>query len=254
MLRRGLLLAVLVAVVSLSAAGKLPPNIKRCARSDPNVQECFRDAVEDALPKLKQGLPKLGVGPLDPLIISEMRLSQGNSNGPIRLDLSFANMTTVNVLEGIKVKSAFLDIDKMVIEVDTLAPHVTANSKYSVSGQILLLPITGTGDSRVDLYDLNTKIKLSGKLIKKADGKDYVDVTDCEAKLMPKKMVLHMDNLFNGDKQLGDTMNRVLSENWELLFNELGPSLNLAYAELFKRPARALFMHVPYESILPEKL
>lgn len=49
-------------------------------------------------------------------------------------------------------------------------------------------------------------------------------------------------------------MNRVLSENWELVFKEISPSLSMAYAELFKRPARALFIHVPIDDIVPAKL
>lgn len=49
-------------------------------------------------------------------------------------------------------------------------------------------------------------------------------------------------------------MNRVLSDNWQLVFNEIGGSLNQAYSELFKRPARALFQHVPLEDIFPATL
>lgn len=38
-------------------------------------------------------------------------------------------------------------------------------------------------------------------------------------------MHMHMDNLFNGDKLLGDTTNQFISENWRDLFNELKPAM-----------------------------
>ncbi|XP_034252626.1 circadian clock-controlled protein-like [Thrips palmi] len=249
--RQGLL--VLLAVVSVATAGKLPAHIMRCARTDPNVDQCLRAAVADALPKMKNGLPKLGVGPLDPLLISEMRLSQG-SNSPVNLDLTFTNMSTTKFLDGVKVESIHFDLDKMVLTAESVTPTVLAVSKYSVKGKVLLLPITGTGDSRVELNDVKTSLRITGKRTKKSDGKDYFEITDVKANMVPKKMSLRLDNLFNGDKQLGDTMNKVLSENWELVFNEISPSLNTAYAELFRRPAHALFIHVPIDGIIPEKL
>lgn len=80
------------------------PSIKRCARTDSAVAECLRSAVEDALPKLKAGLPKLGVQPLDPLVIDRLELSQGQ--GPINMDLAFTDMHTSEILDGVKVKRA----------------------------------------------------------------------------------------------------------------------------------------------------
>lgn len=248
-----MLLLPVLALAGVAAAAKLPPNIKRCARTDPNVDECLRAAVEDALPKLKGGLPKLGVHPLDPLIISEMQLSQGR-DGPVNMHLTFTNMTTTKILDGVKVLRVRYDYDKQIMEAESVTPYVLVVSNYTVKGNVLLLPITGTGPNTVQLYDITTKLVLKGKKITKADGKEYFEVTDVIAKLTPKKMVLRMENLFNGDKQLGETMNRVLNDNWELLYQEIGPSLEDAYAELFKRPARALFLHVPLDEVLPNSL
>lgn len=44
---------------------------------------------------------------------------------------------------------------------------------------------------------------MKGKKITKSDGKEYMDITEVDAKLEPGKMELNLENLFNGDKQLG---------------------------------------------------
>lgn len=43
-------------------------------------------------------------------------------------------------------------------------------------------------------------------LIKRANQKDYVDITKSELKFDAKGMTLKLDNLFNGDKLLGERM------------------------------------------------
>ncbi|XP_026275998.2 protein takeout-like, partial [Frankliniella occidentalis] len=243
---------LLLCAVGATTAGKLPANIKRCSRSDPDTNECLRLAVADALPKLKGGLPKLGVHRLDPLIIDELRISQGS--GPINMDLTFTNMTTTKILDDVAVTKVKFDYDNLILEATTITPAVLAKSTYTVNGRVLLLPIRGSGQSTVNLYDVTTDLVIKGKLLTKADGKKYFDINDVVAKLTPKRMEMKMENLFNGDKQLGDTMNRVLNDNWEQVYSEIGPSFAEAYRELFKRPARALFLHVPIDDIYPLKL
>ncbi|KAK3913672.1 Protein takeout [Frankliniella fusca] len=243
---------LLLCAAGSTRGGKLPPNIKRCARTDPNVNECLRLAVQDALPKLRDGLPKLGLHRLDPLVIDELRISQGT--GPINMDLTFTNMTTTKILDDVKVSKVRFDYDNLVLEATTITPVVLAKSKYSVGGRVLLLPIRGSGDSVVNLFDVTTDLVIKGKRITKADGKDYLDIQSVIAKLTPKRMEMKMENLFNGDKQLGETMNRVMNDNWQQVYAEVGPSFAQAYQELFKRPARALFLHVPIDDIYPQKL
>lgn len=76
-------------------------NIKRCARADPGLGECLRDAVQDALPKLKPGLPKLGLATLDPLYVQELRIQQGS--GPVSANLVLRDMVTTGLLDNVKV-------------------------------------------------------------------------------------------------------------------------------------------------------
>lgn len=51
-------------------------------------------------------------------------------------------------------------------------------------------------------------------------------------------MVFKLDNLFDGDKALGDNINKVLNDNWKDIYDEIGGSyeeaFNTIFASIFK--------------------
>lgn len=62
-------------------------------------------------------------------------------------------------------------------------------------------------------------------------------------------MYMHMENLFNGDKLLGDTTNQFLDENWRDLFNELQPVMLKAIDKSYLTIVRPVFEKVPYAEL-----
>lgn len=58
-----------------------------------------------------------------------------------------------------------------------------------------------------------------------------------------------MDNLFNGDKILGDTTNQFLNENWRDLFNELQPAIQRALGKMNLAVAKPVFESIPYAEL-----
>lgn len=248
-----LLPLVAIMVAGLAAAGKLPPDFKRCARSEPGLGECLRAAVEDTLPKLKAGLPKLGLAKLDPLFIKELRISQGGG-GPVNADLVFIDMATTGLLDDDRVHSIAVDLDNVTVDASFVFPRCIVTGNYTVKGRVLVLPITGAGGSKLVLKDCECTWHMKGRRITKKDGKEYLDLTSVTIHMVPGKMEMQLDNLFGGDQQLGKAMNRILNDNWQLVYKELGPSFEQAYAEVVKFHARSLLTHVPIEDLFPEKL
>jgi Holliday junction resolvasome RuvABC ATP-dependent DNA helicase subunit len=55
----------------------------------------------------------------------------------------------------------------------------------------------------------------------KKKGKTHMKFVSGEGTFKPSSIVFHFDNLFNGDKLLGDEINRVVNENWKLLFEDI---------------------------------
>nr|CAD7402756.1 unnamed protein product [Timema poppensis] len=233
------------------AVSKFPPNFKRCSKTNPNFDECVRDAAEDAVHQLKNGEPNLGVFPLDPLEITSLGISQGQ--GPVSISLRFDNVKLHGISE-VKVTSHKSDLDNYVMNTDVLNPKLELLSDYEISGRILLLPITGKGKCNVTLSELKSHIYQKGEPVFK-NGKMYLNDSIFEFKMQELgRMYLDLENLFNGDKALGDNMNAFLNENWWELFKELRPALDEALSQVFHNIANRFFLKVPYDIIFPKEL
>lgn len=63
---------------------------------------------------------------------------------------------------------------------------------------------------------------------------------------------IHLDNLFNGDPELGATMNKFLNEHWRLIAGEMRPALEDAISNLLLDVADKLFGRYPLRILLPE--
>lgn len=63
---------------------------------------------------------------------------------------------------------------------------------------------------------------------------------------------IHLDNLFNGDAELGATMNKFLNEHWRLIAGEMRPALEDAIGDLLFQVADKLFSKYPIRVLLPE--
>lgn len=105
---------------------------------------------------------------------------------------------------------------------------IVLQGDYDVSGKILFLPIVGNGKCKINigkLNNINVKLKSNvftqlwyyyfivevlkyvGNVINKLvvkNGEKYLEIEKISWKMIPIKMKLKLDNLFNGDKALGN--------------------------------------------------
>lgn len=64
----------------------------------------------------------------------------------------------------------------------------------------------------------------------------------------------YFENVFKGDKRLGDEINKVLNDNWKEIYDELVPSYEAAIGSWLTSIANRFFSRVPLNEIfLPEK-
>lgn len=127
-------------------------------------------------------------------------------------------------------------------------PKITITGRYKISGRVLVLPIHGEGNA--DLVFDNTKlvIKYKPKVIEK-NGKEYVKAERFQLDFDTTRMHTKLDNLFNGDKALGENMNLFLNENWRDIFDELKPAITFAVEEILKGIINRIFVRLPYSDI-----
>lgn len=53
------------------------------------------------------------------------------------------------------------------------------------------------------------------------------------------------DNLFNGQKELEDSVNDVFNQNWRILFNNVRPNIEGAIRAIMKDRLQKVFNYVP---------
>ncbi|XP_046393508.1 protein takeout-like [Ischnura elegans] len=239
------ILLSLALLVSVEGAGEksVASKLKLCKADDPNLDECFRDAVETAFRNLKDGDRSLGIVPIDPMFVPEMTMTR--SEGPVGMTLKFINCTHSG-LSNMKVISAKVSPDRLSFDLKMKLNLFTLSGPYETNGRILVLPIVGEGIANITMYDSDIAWTFQGKHVKR-DGKTYLQIEKYIVDIKPKSAYMNLGNLFNGDAVLGETTNRFLNENSREVIQELAPELNAALAELHKGLAQRILDRLPME-------
>lgn len=72
-------------------------------------------------------------------------------------------------------------------------------------------------------------------------------------KLSTDRVYIKLNNLFNGNKVLGDMMNDMMNENWKELFNELNSAFVNSFGAICLKAANGVFSKNPVHKLfLPE--
>lgn len=95
---------------------------------------------------------------------------------------------------------------------------------------------------------MDISVKLKAKVVEK-NGKQYVKFERSKLQLNPKNISYHLENLFNGDKTLGDNMNKFLNENSHDIFNEMKSSIVEAIGVVITAVANGPFSKYPYADL-----
>nr|CAD7616905.1 unnamed protein product [Timema genevievae] len=78
-----------------------------------------------------------------------------------------------------------------------------------------------------------------------------MSVTEFKLDFNIEKLDIYLDNLFNGDKALGDNTNKFLNENWEVVHKDIGPYIIEGIAAAIKQIVTGLMDKVPYDDFFP---
>lgn len=65
-------------------------------------------------------------------------------------------------------------------------------------------------------------------------------------------MHFHFENLYKGDKALGDSTNLFLNENWKDIFNEIKGSIFDAFTLIAQGALTNVFNKVPYKELFSD--
>uniref|UniRef100_A0A336M7R2 CSON013083 protein n=1 Tax=Culicoides sonorensis TaxID=179676 RepID=A0A336M7R2_CULSO len=238
-------LIVLVSVV-LGVSAKYPSDLPRCKAGD---TECLPKVITQVIRTVKNGRPDMNLGSIEPLHIDKVDISQGG-NSPIQITLNFRDQDLYGIssAEVTKVVGFEKDPRTSKFEIEAKVPKLSLSGKYKVNGQVLVLPIQGRGRSNLTIENVVLRIKFKPKVIEK-NGKNYIQTDKFKLTFDTTRLYLNLDNLFNGDKALGDNMNAFLNENWKVVLDELKPACIEAFAQIFASIINSIFSKLSYDDV-----
>ncbi|XP_046392875.1 protein takeout-like [Ischnura elegans] len=243
-----LCLVAALALVSVVDSRRLPSYVKVCKRTDKNLNKCLMDAVATIRPYLLKGIPEFKIPPYDPLEIPVVTLTQGT--GAVSYNATFRNLKAYGARDAI-VKDVKIDLEDLKLEFDLLFPRMHLESDYDVDGKVLVVPVKGNGPSNANFTNTETNIKLYGKFETK-EGKKYISLKEREVSLSIGDARLYFGNLFNGNKELGDSTNQFFNDNWRDIVKEIQPVVEETISTIIHEIVRKVFELYTFDELLPE--
>ncbi|XP_014254915.2 protein takeout-like [Cimex lectularius] len=251
------LVCLLVFFVSVCDAAKgpqvfpLPSYLKKaCSRNDPNINKCVVEVGAPAIKVVTNGDPKYKIPKLDPLKVSAIKIQQGTRQVGLNL---VCNDCLMWGLQNTVFYKADVDFPNRMCTWYFTLDKMRITGKYNVSGQVLLLPITGHGNMEMLLDDLKFSYLYDWTFREKSNGRTYVVIGNSTLPFEVGNMKITLENLFNGDKLLGGNMNRFINENWKEIMKDLSPAFSKSLASIFKTVLQNMANVVPFDIMFPEK-
>ncbi|KOB65021.1 DUF233 protein, partial [Operophtera brumata] len=190
-----------------------------CSASDPSLNQCVEKVISVAGPLFADGIPALGIAPLDPV-----------------------QLGTVNV-DSPALKIIFTDTKGKAI-LDFTA-NVTLKAHYDMNGQILILPIRGNGQAKIKITNLNIVVKYD---FETREG--HWVITGYKDHYKMDRAQFKFQNLFNGNQQLASTTERFTNENWQIIMSEIAPGAIKQIIQSCVDKVQQFFSAIPAKELL----
>ncbi|XP_011879794.1 PREDICTED: protein takeout-like [Vollenhovia emeryi] len=227
------------------AAREIPEFLHICQTREPHYETCVSESIEYLKPYLKTGVPEYNIPSLEPLILQKLTFTPTSS---IRVDASNIEVTGASNFEIKKVK---LDFNSMVFLVDIALPNIQVEGKYEIDGKILLLPIRGSGPMHGNFSNCIGACKIRVAKYVDENGEEKIRITDLRIKVTVGKGTMKLDNLFGGEKALGDVINSTINSNFDLFVKELLPLVEKALSDAFQNIAGNIVQQFTFAQLYP---
>ncbi|CAH1394516.1 unnamed protein product [Nezara viridula] len=239
------LLFVFLSQVLLSSA-KLPKPVKLC-KNDDSFNDCVIKQSHDVIQASINGIPKYGIPAFDPLHIDKIEQFEGGSKS-ITMNLTMEDINVYGLGQAELVHAEHNTPEKY-LKLTFHFPHCKFISKYDLVGKFLVIPVTGKGKATMTLDDVTTDFIYHYKLIDKNGSKYVTSVPPVHFTTEPKNASINFENLFNGNKALGDAANKMMTENWREFKRQMGKGFEEAIGGMANIMLDRIVGHTPYSEL-----
>jgi len=183
---------------------------------DDNIDQYIRDILELIKSQMPNGLPDLGIPPLDPFEVPHFDIPHIDED-IIDVDIAVEDLVVKNI-STFETKQAHLDLEALTLLLQLNIADLRGDASYVLDGTVLgFLPIYGNGSMWLEVWGLEL-YGAAGVLIN-ADG--FLEVTTMNITAeVTGEIKLHLNNLY-GDGNLGDSINNLLNVLGSFIFDLL---------------------------------
>lgn len=129
-------------------------------------------------------------------------------------------------------------------------PHLYVTGRYVVDGRVLFLPITGAGKLTGNFTNGEGFVRLKG-IKKEINGQTHFVVNKLDIKIKVQSGKIFLEDLFGGDKTLGEIINKVINDNFDAFTLDLIPLIEKSLAKIFKSTGNKIFKRFTLAQLFP---
>ncbi|GLH08911.1 Uncharacterized protein GBIM_14073, partial [Gryllus bimaculatus] len=164
------------------------------------MTKCAVKHANEALPHVTKGDRKYRIPSMDPLLVDSLQVDDGH--GPLGLNM-LITQAKVHGIPKTVINNVEFDFKEKQVRYDAFLPSVNIQSKYNISGQVLVLPIIGHGDANLTLENVHVTYEYEFALEKMEDKEVYfIPKKHTDFRFNTTRLYIYLDNLFNGDRLL----------------------------------------------------
>lgn len=229
----------------------LPSFVKTCSRNDPNLSKCWEESMMSLIPRVKDGIPEMGLRPLDPIFIPTLDLDFGGTGSvSFKAKLNDLNLYGCSGISLHDTKVVFTE-DTVEVYLNMFFPGLYMKSVYRAKGQVLLLRFDSTGDFVGNFTNIDVKGQWKSKnFIKKGKIHSTFDRSSVAVKI--GQMQMNFDRLLGDNQELNNNINNVINENSDLLYDELRPIIENVIDEVIKDSVNKVYNLFPKDVLYPK--
>lgn len=235
---------LLLILGSVSGQYDLPNFIQVCNQADPQLNECMKRSVESLRPYLAQGIPELDVPPIEPLNIGNLNVAD---QGGLKI--------TANNVQAYGPSNFILKKMKVVqygtaYQFQLEFPVLRVEGVYDIDGRIVLVPVKGNGPFRGEFNRCTADVRVIHQRTP-SNGVEYNLVKKIDMKVKVGSGKIKLENLFGGDKVLGDVVNETINRNFDLFAAEIIPLIEKALSKYFKKVSNNILSRYAADVLFP---
>ncbi|BET00191.1 Haemolymph juvenile hormone Hypothetical protein protein (JHBP) [Nesidiocoris tenuis] len=242
-----ILLLTVQFLYGIAASVDFPANlgIQRCNQiPTPQFDQCFTKAVNEAIPQLKDGYPRLGLPPLEPIKIAQTKSRQDG------FEINLSDYELRGIGANLIVKRTEFDPKNKILNWYGTVSSLLIEGEYTIEGKILTMAVNGGGKFKILAGNISSELKTAFE-VKNIKGVDHMVLTKTEyINRDIGSASIFFENIFKGNKAISDSINAVINDNWREM-DALTNVFNKALTVFVQNYMGKVYSKVPYDELFP---